>query len=103
MQKRVYAEMCDFHMAALMFLTGKGIKARTHACTVIAHFPTWCIITAWKALGLQPHAPQALMMHLVGKCVIPTRAWVLALFLGSSIITEKRVQSVGMLFGIIKL
>ena len=30
------AEMCDFHMAALMFLTSRGRKARTHAQAEIA-------------------------------------------------------------------
>ncbi len=34
-------EMCDICMAALMFLTGQGIKARTHAYAEIDHFPTW--------------------------------------------------------------
>ena len=45
----VCAEMCDFCMAALMFLTGHGIKARTHACAEIAHLPTGCIIGTWRA------------------------------------------------------
>ena len=58
------AEMCDFSMAALMFLAGHGIKAKTHAHVEIAHFPTWCIIGTWKALGLWPHTSQALMMQL---------------------------------------
>ncbi len=31
--------MCDLRMAALMFVTGHGIKARTHAHAEIAHFP----------------------------------------------------------------
>ena len=33
-------EMCDFPMAALMFLTGHWMRARTLACAEIAHFPT---------------------------------------------------------------
>ncbi len=69
--------MCDFCMAALMFLTGQGIKARTHACGEITHFPTGCIIRTWKALGLWPCASQALMMHLIGKCAIS--AWLIAI------------------------
>ncbi len=72
-------EKCDFHMAALMFLTGHGIKARMHAHAEIAHFPTRCIIRAWEALGLQRCASQVLMMHLIWKCAISTRAWVLAI------------------------
>ena len=48
-------EMRDFHMAALMSLTGHRIKARTHARAEIA----LC-------------ASQTLMMHLVGKCAIST-------------------------------
>ena len=70
-------EISDFRMAALMFLTGYGIKASTHA--EIAHFSTLCIIRTWKALGLWPHGSQALMMHLIGKCAISARAWVLAI------------------------
>ena len=62
-------DMCDFCMAALMFLTGHGMKVRTHAHVEIAHSPTWCIIRTWKALCLQPHASQALLIHLGGKCV----------------------------------
>ncbi len=46
------AEMRDFCMAALMFFTGHGIKARTHAPAEIVHFPTQCIIRTWKALSL---------------------------------------------------
>ena len=75
------AEMRDFHMVALMFPTGHGIKARAHAHAEITHFSTRCIIRTWKALGLHPHASEALMMHLVGKCVISTWTWVLAIFL----------------------
>ena len=33
------AEMCDLCMYPLMFLTGHGIKARTHAHAEITHFP----------------------------------------------------------------
>ena len=62
------AEICNFRMAASMFLRGHGIKARTHAHGEIAHFPTWCTIGTWKALSLQPHASQGLMMRLIGKC-----------------------------------
>ena len=46
------AEMCDFCMATLMFLTGHGIMARTYACVEIAHFPMRCIIRTWEAQGL---------------------------------------------------
>ncbi len=53
--------------------TGHGIKGRTHASAEIIHFPTHCIIRTWKAPSLWPHASQALMMHLFGKCVIS--AW----------------------------
>ena len=56
-----------------------GIKAKTHTHVEIPHFPTWCIIRAWKALGLWPHASQAPMMHLIGKCSISTWAWILAI------------------------
>ena len=73
------AEMRDFCIAALMFLTGHRIEARIHACVAIARFPTQFIIRTWKALGLWSHASQALMMHLVGKGVISTWAWVLAI------------------------
>ena len=68
------AEMRDLCMTALMFLTGHRIKARTHACAEIAHFPTLCIISIWKALGLGPRVSQALIMHLVGKCTIYAQA-----------------------------
>ena len=78
-QKNGCVEMCNFHMAALTFNTGHVIKARTHACIEIAHFPSWCIIRTWKALGLWSHASQALMVHLVGKCANSARAWVLAI------------------------
>ncbi len=39
---------------------------------------THCIITTWKALGLLPCAAQAVMTHLIEKCVISAQAWVLA-------------------------
>ena len=71
-------EMCNFRMAALMFLTGHGIK--TYAHSEIAHFPTQFIIRTWKALALWPRASQT-MMHLIGKCAISTWTWVLAIFL----------------------
>ncbi len=74
------AEMHDFHMAILMFLTGHGIKARTHAHAEIAHVPTRCIIRTWKALGLWLHAHQAPMMHLNGKFAISAWAWVLDIY-----------------------
>ena len=45
------AQMRDFRMAALMFLTGHGIKPRTHAHAKITHFPTWCIIRTSKTLN----------------------------------------------------
>ena len=32
----------------------------------------------WRALGLQPHASHAQMIHLNGKSAISTQAWVLA-------------------------
>ena len=41
-----WVEMCNFHMAALMFLT--GIKARSHVHVEITHFPNRCIIRTWK-------------------------------------------------------
>ena len=44
-------EMHDFRMAALMFLTGHGIKTKTHTYVEVAHFTTQCIIRTWKALG----------------------------------------------------
>ena len=56
-------EMRDSHMAALMYLTGHGIKARTHAHVEIAHFPTQCIIRAWESQGRGQSASQVLMMH----------------------------------------
>ena len=61
-------EMLDFRMAALMFLTGHGIKARTHTHAEIAHFPTRCIIRTRKAPNLRRLASPTLMMHLIGKC-----------------------------------
>ena len=73
-------EMLDFCMAALMFHTGHGTKARTHAHMEITHFQTQCNISTWKALGLQPHASQALMMQLIGKCMISAWIWVLTIF-----------------------
>ena len=76
--------MLDFHMAALMFLTGHGVKARTHACAEIAHFPTRCIIRTWDAVVLWPHPSQALMMNLIGKCSVSTWAWVLPILLQHS-------------------
>ena len=78
MQKKVCAEMRNFYMVALMFLTGHGIKARTHVRAEIAHFLIQCIIRTWKALSLWPHDFQALMMHLVGKYTNSTWTWVLA-------------------------
>ena len=76
-----YVEMLDFHVAALLFLTGHGIKSRTHACAEITHLPNWCTIRAWKALGLWPRSPQALPIHLIRKCAISAWAWVLAILL----------------------
>ena len=67
--------MCDFCMATLMILTGHGIEARTHAHAENAHFQTRCI-----SLCLWPRASQALMMHLIGKCVISPQARALAMF-----------------------
>ena len=74
-----WAETCNFRMAALMFLTGHVRKAGTHTHAEVAYFPTQCIISTWKAFGFWPHAFQALMMHLLGKCAIFTFAWVLAI------------------------
>ena len=78
--------MHDFCKVALMFLTGHGIKGRTHAHVEIAHFLTWCIIRTWEAqvagwgaFSLWPHTSRALMMHLIGKCVISTQIWDLAI------------------------
>ncbi len=67
-------------MAALMILTGHGIKAGTQANVEIAHFPTWAIIRIWKALSLRTHASQAPVMHLVGKCATPIWTWALAIY-----------------------
>ena len=67
------AEMCDLRMAALMFITGHGIKAKSNANVETAHFPFRCIIRTWEALILWPCAYHALMMHLIGKCAIS--AW----------------------------
>ena len=74
-----FAEMLDFRMAALMFLTGNGMKGRTHAHAEIAHLPTWCIIRTWEACGLWARATQALVMHLVEKCALSAWAWVFAI------------------------
>ena len=70
-------EMYNFRMAALMFLTGHGIKARTHAIVEITHFPTQCIIRIQEALSLWHRASQALMVHFIGKCAISAQASVL--------------------------
>ena len=47
------AEMYDFCMGALMFPTGQGIKARTHAYAEIAHFPMhhWNLESTWPGYG----------------------------------------------------
>ena len=79
-----YAILPDFCMAALVFLTGHAIKARTHAHAKIAHFPTRHIIIIWKALVLQPHVSQDLMMHLVMECAISSQAWVLSIIVGKN-------------------
>ena len=55
-------------------------EARTHAHAEITYFPTRCIIGSWKAISLQPHASQGLMMHLVRKCAIAAWAWVLVYY-----------------------
>ena len=52
--EKACAEMHDFCMAAVVFLTGHGIKARTHAHAEITHFLMRGIIRTWKALSLQP-------------------------------------------------
>ena len=73
--ERGYTNMCNFCMVVLVFLTGHGIKAITHAHAEITHLPPRCIIRSQKALSLQPRASQALMMLLIGKCAIS--AWIL--------------------------
>ena len=73
-------EMCDYCIATLMFLTGHGIAARTHAHVEIGHFITRCFIRAWEAWGQRLSASQALMMHFIGKCPISKWAWFLAIF-----------------------
>ncbi len=72
--------MTKTHMAASMFLSGHGIKAKTHDHADITYFPIGCISTAWEAQGHRPSAFQALVMHLVGKCAISAWAWVLAIW-----------------------
>ena len=74
-----YVEMYECRIIALVFLIGHGIKARTHVCVEITHFPSRCMIRTWKALGLQPRASQALMMHLDAQCEISAWAWVFAI------------------------
>ncbi len=70
-------------MAGLKFLIseiiGHGIKARTHAHAEITHFPTQCIISTWKAFGLQPRAFQAPMIHPIQKCAISAWVWIFAI------------------------
>ena len=67
--------MHDFSMAALMFNTGHGIKAWAYAHVEITHFPNELQDQdLGSTAGCGPHAFQALMMHLVGKCVISTWA-----------------------------
>ena len=56
------AEMCKFRMAALLFLTGHGMRARTDA-----------------------HAEIALKMHLIGKCAISAWAWVHSIILHKNV------------------
>ncbi len=63
----------------LMFLTGNGIKTRTHACKEHCTFPNQVNHQNLGALGLRSCASHALMMHLVGKCAISAWAWVLAI------------------------
>ena len=77
-QNTIHAEKGCADMRFHMFLTGHGMKARTRAHVQITHFPTWCIIRTWTALGVWPHASHAFMMHLVGKCASSARAWILA-------------------------
>ena len=77
--EKVCAEICDFCMAALMFLTDHGTKARTHAHVEITYSPTLSIIRMWKALCLWPCASQVLWMLLIGKCTISAWTWVLAI------------------------
>ena len=54
--------MRDFCMAALMFLTGHRMEARTHGHVEIAHFPTRRIIRAWEARGCRLSAFHILMI-----------------------------------------
>ncbi len=66
-------EMSDFHMAALMFLTGHGIKAGTHVHVEITYFSTMCIIRTWEALGLPgpddaPHCEMPYFHMGMGSC-----------------------------------
>ena len=65
-------------MYVLVIWRKESSEDYSNAHVEIAHFPTRHIIRIWKALSLQPHAPQALMMHLFGKCLISTWAWVLS-------------------------
>ena len=51
-----------------MFLTGREIKAQSHANAGIVHFPTSGLTWTWKALGLGPRPFQALMTPLAVKC-----------------------------------
>ena len=65
-----------------------GIKARTHACVEITHFPTRRIIRTWNALGLRPCASHARQMHLAGKCVISTWSGILAIIFHSIVVLK---------------
>ncbi len=71
------AEICDFCMAASTFLTGHGIKARTHAHAEITNFLSRCTIRTWKALSLM--LPRPWWCTLLGNVWFPNWAWDLAI------------------------
>ncbi len=83
--EKEWVTMCEFCTADLMcliiWIIGHGIEARTLTRAEITYFPSRCITSAWKAPSQQPHASQALMIHLVGKYAILAWVWVLAIFL----------------------
>ena len=92
-----YVEMCDFCMVALMFLTGHGIKAKTHAHVEIAHLQTRCTIRTWKALSLQPHASHALVMHIIGEFL---HGHGFLLYYSTGAMAGRRIGGKGVLMGV---
>ena len=73
-QDTIHAEkgcvkMCDFCLAASMFLTGHGIKAGTHAYVEIAHFPHFPHFSASSEPG----------NHLACSLMLPRFWWCTAL------------------------